>query len=279
MSVRKLIGALVLAAAVTAPLSGAQAFDETKYPDWKGSWSRIGSPRWDTSKPELAQEPPLTPEYQAILQASLADIATGGQGADPTYTCLAPGMPRSMIVYHPMEIVITPDTTHILIDHIQDSRRIHTDGRDWPQEIEPSFAGSSIGRWIDSKQNGSYDLLAVETRGFKGPRTFDSTSIPLHRDNQTIVKERMHLDVADRSLLVDEITVIDHALTRPWTVTKRYRRDPAARPSWMESICAENNNHLEIAKEGYMLSADGLLMPAKRNQTPPDLRYFNQMKK
>jgi hypothetical protein len=26
----------------------------------------------------------------------------------------------------------------------------------------------------------------------------------------------------------DEITVIDHALTRPWTITKRYRRDPNA---------------------------------------------------
>jgi hypothetical protein len=28
-----------------------------------------------------------------------------------------------------------------------------------------------------------------------------------------------------------------------------------------------------------MLSADGLLMPAKKDQPPPDLRYFNQRRK
>jgi hypothetical protein len=32
------------------------------------------------------------------------------------------------------------------MDHIHDSRRIFTDGRQWPKEIEPSFAGYSIGR-------------------------------------------------------------------------------------------------------------------------------------
>jgi hypothetical protein len=271
-----LLAAMLLAATLLATLSAARAFDESKYPDWRGSWSRIGSPRWDTSKPELAQEPPLTPEYQAIFAASRADIATGGQGSDPTYTCLAPGMPRSMIVYHAMEVLITPATVYILIDHIHDSRRIFTDGRDWPAEIEPSFAGYAIGRWTDSKADGRYDTLEVETRGFKGPRTFDSTSIPLHRDNQTIVKERIHLDPADRGFLVDEITVIDHALTRPWTVIKKYRRDPAER--WIESVCGENNNHVEIGKEGYMLSADGLLMPAKKDQPPPDLRYFTPRK-
>jgi hypothetical protein len=288
MPLRNLLGAalpgtmvratMLLAAALLATLSAARAFDESIYPDWKGSWSRIGAPRWDASKPELAQEPPLTAEYQAVFAASRADIATGGQGSDPTYTCLAPGMPRSMIVYHAMEIVITPATVYILIDHIHDSRRIFTDGRDWPEEIEPSFAGYAIGRWIDSKADGRHDVLEVETRNFKGPRTFDSTSIPLHRDNQTIVRERIHLDPADRGFLVDEITVIDHALTHPWTVNKRYRRDPAERPSWIESVCAENNNHVEIGKQGYMLSADGLVMPAKKDQPPPDLRYFKPQK-
>jgi hypothetical protein len=31
-----------------------------------------------------------------------------------------------------------------------------------------------------------------------------------------------------------------------------------------------------INKENYFLSADGLLMPAKKDQVPPDLRYFKQ---
>ena len=273
------IGAIALSAALMLPLAGAQAFDDARYPDLKGAWSRIGDPIWDTSKPQFEQQAPLTSEYQAIYEASRADMAAGGQGYDPTYTCLAPGMPRSMIVYHPMEIVVTPDTTHILIDQIHDSRRIYTDGRDWPSEIEPSFAGYSIGRWIDEDGDGRYDALVVETRGFKGPRAYDRTGIPLHRDNLTIVKERISLDKADRSFLLDEITVIDHALTRPWTVTKRYLHDPDPRPNWVESVCAENNNHLEIAKQGYTLSADGYLMPTRKDQPPPDLRYFKQTRK
>ena len=41
-------------------------------------------------------------------------------------------------------------------------------------------------------------------------------------------------------------------------------------------ISAENNNHVEIQGRGYMLSADGFLMPTRKDQPPPDLRYFEQ---
>jgi hypothetical protein len=47
-------------------------------------------------------------------------------------------------------------------------------------------------------------------------------------------------------------------------------------PVWVEAICAEGNQHVRIGKENYMLSADGYLMPAKKDQPPPDLRYFNK---
>jgi hypothetical protein len=36
---------------------------------------------------------------------------------------------------------------------------------------------------------------------------------------------------------------------------------------------------VRIGKENYMMSADGYLMPAKKDQSPPDLRYFNQARK
>jgi len=141
--------------------------------------------------------------------------------------------------------------------------------------VEPSFLGYSVGKWIDTDGDGRYDQLEVETRHFKGPRAFDSSGIPLHNDNQTIVKERIFLDRADRDLLHNQVTVTDNALTRPWTVSKRYRREPDRQPFWREVNCAENNNHVEIGKENYMLSADGLLMPTRKDQAPPDLRYFN----
>ena len=55
---------------------------------------------------------------------------------------------------------------------------------------------------------------------------------------------------------------------------KSYRREPGAQPVWTESVCSESNNHVQIGNENYMLSGDGYLMPTKKGQRPPDLKYF-----
>ena len=289
MACRNLIAAITAAAALLLALSSARAFDDTKYPDWKGQWiggwtkrfpGVTGQPSYDPHKSDgRGQQAPLTAEYQAVFEASLADQAAGGPGNDPQVRCLPSGMPRMMISYYPMEIVITPDTTHLLMEHIHNFRRIFTDGRDWPADVEPSFAGYSIGKWIDRARTGRYDLLEVETRDFKGPRVFDSTGLPLHKDNQTIVKERIYQDKADPDMLYDEITTIDHALTRPWTAIKNYRRIKTPQPVWPEFVCGENNPWLTLGANTYYLSADGYLMPTKRDEPPPDPRYFNQPRK
>ena len=104
-------------------------------------------------------------------------------------------------------------------------RRIYTDGRTRHEVVEPAFAGYSIGKWIDQDGDGRYDVLEVETTHLKGPRDFDVGGLPLHQDNQSIIKERIFLGKANPDLLHDEITTIDHALTRPWTVMKSYRRE------------------------------------------------------
>jgi hypothetical protein len=262
------------AAALLMSMAAAWAFDESKYPDLKGQWDRGGPARW--ADPATA---PLTPEYRAIFEENLKDQAAGGQGTDPTHICLAPGMPRVMNAYAPFEIIVTPNATHMLMDHIHDSRRIFTDGRDWPKEIEPSFAGYSIGKWLDEDGDGRYDVLVVETRGLRGPRSYDASGMPFHADGQTVIKERIYPDKADRNVLYDEITVFDNALTRPWSATKRYVRRPEKQPVWMEAVCAEGNTHVVIADEPYIVSADGYLMPAKKNQTPPDLKYFKPSQK
>jgi len=70
------------------------------------------------------------------------------------------------------------------------------------------------------------------------------------------------------------MTTIDNALTRPWTVLKTYRR--TGNPHFVQNICTVGNNHVTIGSESYFLSADGHLMPTKKNQAPPDLRYFTQ---
>jgi len=290
MPYRHSIGAVMAAAFATFALStmitNARVFDESHYPDWTGQWMRVpvagirGNPSWDPNKSDgLAQEAPLTPEYQAKLEASLADQAAGGAGLDRDLICMTAGMPRMMNLYSTMEIIVTIDQTYILMSTFNDTRRIFTDGRDWPADLPLSYAGYSIGKWIDVDGDGRYDMLEVETRGFRGMRTLDSTSIPLHDDNQTVIKERIYSDKANRNIMHDEITIIDSAFTQPWTVTKDFRRVAQARPVWRESECIESNSHVLIGNEHYMISADGLLMPAKKDQAPPDLRYFNKPEK
>jgi hypothetical protein len=268
-------GSLLVAAATALSLAGAQAHDETRYPAWAGQWRRPSSVnnQWDSTKPRGQEEAPLTPEFQAIFEANLKDQEEGGQGTDPTYMCIPDGMPRAMNVIFPMEIIITQNITYIHIEYLQMFRRIYTDGRPFPDDTDAAFMGYSIGKWVDTDGDGRFDELLVETRFLKSPRAFDSSGIPLHPDGKTVVHERFYQNKDKPDVLNDEVTTIDNALTRPWTVTKRY--DRVRNPIWVEAICSENNDHIKIGDETYMRSADGLIMPAKKGQRPPDLRYFN----
>jgi hypothetical protein len=299
MPMRSSTFAIAAALATTLMIGAAQAAD-AKYPDWKGGWARWvppnaqrdpgnggtgftagGQPSFDQTKPwGVGQEAPLTPEYRKVLEDSMADQANGGEGNffDHAVRCMPGGMPLMTIAFTPLEFVVTPETTYILIGGAEHYRRIFTDGRDWPKNPEATYAGYSIGRWVDEDGDGVYDTLNVETRGpFKGPRAYDATGLPLHFDNQSVFIERIHLDKADPKILHDEITAIDHALTRPWTVDKKYVL--ISRPNWTEGYCTENPTMVAIGGESYFLSGDGLLMPVRKGQSPPDLRYFKKPEK
>jgi hypothetical protein len=128
--------------------------------------------------------------------------------------------------------------------------------------------------------SGSYSTTSVEveTRNLRGPHTYDNTGIPLHKDDQTVIKERFHLDKANPDLLVDEIATIDHALTRPWGTVKRYRLE-REKVLWSENSCTLGNDHVAVGTEDYMISADGYLMPVRKDQAPPDVRYFTRARK
>jgi hypothetical protein len=266
-----------LAALLLVAPAAAQAVDSGKYPDLKGQWVRVGRPNnWS----ELAGPPPLTPEYQKIFDDIKEREKTGGYGNWPSTFCVPAGMPALMSFYDPAEIVVTPDTTYVLISHNDDSyRRIYTDGRDWPAEPEPTFAGYSIGKWVDEDGDGKYDALEVETRYLKLPRSYDTSGIPFHEDGEAVIKERIYLDKNDRNTLYNQITVIDHALTRPYVKLQAAKRNPKPHPVWLSDVCSEHNNWVRLGDEAYYLSIDGKLMPSRKGQPPPDLRYFKQSQK
>src|SRR5260370_37593797 len=101
MIFRNSIAATALWSALMVMICGVATADESKYPDLKGQWRRAagtggllaggaGGLRYDESKPpslapNLGQEPPLTPAYQAIYDENLDDMQKGSHGIDPTY--------------------------------------------------------------------------------------------------------------------------------------------------------------------------------------------------
>jgi len=117
MFFRSWICAFALAAALMVTMRGARAAHDAKYPNWKGQWQAINPPFGDqiikfdpTKRSGPWQQAPLTPEYQRVLEDSMADQAKGGLGNYPTARCIPGGMPRMMAAPR-MEYIITPETT------------------------------------------------------------------------------------------------------------------------------------------------------------------------
>src|SRR6266852_1197854 len=107
------IAAVALAAVFCIANVGAQAFEDSKYPNLQGQWIRaqapgtVDEPRFDPIKPPgRGQEPPLTPEYQAIFEANLGEREAGVTGTWRGPSCLPPGMPSQMTAYGPLESII-----------------------------------------------------------------------------------------------------------------------------------------------------------------------------
>jgi hypothetical protein len=272
MHTRSALGAI---AALLSLSMAAGAEEAKKYPAFEGMWDRgssLGS--WDPTKPPgRGQQAPLTPEYQAVYEQNLAKDKAGRE-FDPKFTCGPVGMPRMMNMNQPMELIIKPSVVYMLLENQSPIRRVYTDGRPWPQNNDRGYAGYSIGKWIDTQNTGTYDVLEIETRDMKGVRLIDNTGIPLASDGDTVVKERMYLDKANPDIMHNEITTIDHAFTRPWTVSRFYKRVHDGRPQ--EYNCAEENRWIVLGGYTYITDADGYLMPIQKDEPPPDPKLFEK---
>jgi hypothetical protein len=214
-------------------------------PNWTGFWSPIdgllernfgdgasaSAPRSGAGQTRLSPHSPLKSPYKERYEAVLKDAERGVVTADPTASCLPPGMPRMMRALYGLEILQTPGQVTITSEWQAASRRIWTDGRSHPplDELMPTYAGHSIGRWEGN-------TLVVETVGVREDVLIDQTGLP-QSGNMRVV-ERIYLDKS--GLLVDEITVDDPAVfTQPWTHVRRYRSRPDLH--LQEYVCYENN--------------------------------------
>jgi hypothetical protein len=216
-------------------------------------WTRVGSINWDPTRPQdQLDHPDLTPEYEARYREGLASMAAGHPSKDPTAACLPPGMPRVMNMVYPMEIFQRPGQVAIFAEWESQVRRIFTDGRGHPADLDPTYNGHSIGHWQDG------DLL-VDTIGMRGDTVLTQNGLGL--SDALHVTERFHQ--IDQDTLTDTITLDDpKALRHPWIVTKTFHRAPTLQI--MEYVCQENNRNprLPDGTTGIVLHQDASPAPA-----------------
>ncbi|MAQ20753.1 MAG: hypothetical protein CMD52_04490 [Gammaproteobacteria bacterium] len=147
------------------------------------------------------------------------------------------GIPR--IAPFPWRIVGAPmsgEVTHLYFlfeGNIHSYRQIFMDGREHPEDPDPTWYGHSIGHWEG-------DVLVIDTVGFNDRFWFDFAGHPHTEQLHTIERyERVNYGTLRKT-----VTIIDPgAYEKPFTVSF----DSTLRPGWdiMEYICNENNQDVE----------------------------------
>lgn len=204
-------------------------------PDFNGMWLRAPGTA-SSFDPNAAsydeQKPPYTSEFMQMYKDRLAARARGEPSDDPTASCLPAGLVRLYNLILPSEIVQADKMMMWGMEWNADNIRIYLDGRDWPEDLYPTYNGFSRGTWDG-------DTLVIETRALRGDTLLDSSGAP-HTDQLTVSSRLRFLD---RDTLENEITLTDPgALTQPWTEARKYVRAPADYRI-LEYICLENNRN------------------------------------
>src|SRR5262249_6553478 len=195
--------------------------------------------------------PALAPKYEAMRAAA----ARQPQPEDnSTANCLPPGMPGIMNQPYPMEFLMTPGKLTIIIEAYTEVRHIYTDGRTLPEDPDPKFFGTSIGRWEGN-------TLIAETVGFNDHVEL-ARGVP-HSEKMKIV-ERFRL--SDPDTMTIETTITDpEALTAPYTTSATLRRHR----NWTisEYVCEENNRNYvdQSGKAGIKLDVPATPAPGPKD--------------
>jgi hypothetical protein len=199
-------------------------------PDLSGVWVGSGPIGDIGSGLEPGEEIVLLPAAEALMKSRMA-------ADDPEALCLPTGVPR--IAPYPWRVVQSPaygKATHLFFlfeGNIHSFRQIFMDGREHPDDLEPTWYGHSVGRWEG-------DTLVIETVGFNDLFWFDFTGHP-HTTQLKTVERYTRTKMGE----LEVVTTVDDpgAYAKPFTVKYRH----TLRPGWelMEYICNENNQDVE----------------------------------
>jgi hypothetical protein len=196
-------------------------------PDWSGIWTYdFGPPPGVTP-----EQPSLTPSAAAELKTLMDEEAKNEEPPTESANCVPPGMPTIMSQPYDVEFLFTPGRVTIIQEAYMQVRRVYTDGRGHPADVDPTFNGNSVGHWDG-------DTLVIDTVGLghKLPLGFNRLN---HGPNLHVV-ERIRLTTPDK--MEDQMTLTDpDVLAKPWHVVRSYTRHRDL--DQLEYICEENNRN------------------------------------
>jgi hypothetical protein len=203
-----------------------------KLPDWSGVWTPHIT---DQERKVKTDVPPWNPKALEQVTWMLAEEKAGRP--PPIFVnCLPESMPGWMLVSHnSMEILMTPGRVTMMGESDGGRlRRIYTDGRQHPDDPDPTFHGHSIGHWEG-------DTLVVDTIGVH-PQTYiaisEAAGMPNNGDMHII--ERIRLDPQNKDRLVFELEITaPHVFTKPWKTTRYWFRQRAQKYDIVEGVCLE----------------------------------------
>jgi hypothetical protein len=232
-----------------------------KLPDWSGAWSMMGGTVFDRATQTgqggainvgVREHPPYNAEWEAIYQKNL-DKRDKNRLPDTITNCGVPaGYPRMFNLPDPYEFVIRPEESWILAENGPNVMRIYTDGRQHLADQWETYTGDSVGHWEG-------DTLVFTTIGLKGSRDgdviLDRTGLVLSDKSHSTTRMRK----IDGNTIEVVMTIEDaKALTKPWVVTKQFRKQPLGTRLY-DYGCAENNRNPVDEKTGttLLLGPDG----------------------
>jgi hypothetical protein len=229
---------IFLCAASASPAAQEQALPGATYaslqslPDFSGFWN-FGEPQ----SVEIARDPPpMRPEAIARIRNSRAQDLD----PDPRRYC----KPYQFVGYSggffdSVEFLFTPGRV-TLTNESGLIRRIYTDGRSLPKDVEPTNTGTSVGHWEGT-------TLVVETRGLNPEAKFPQPgpgAATLGKDAH--ITERIRLK--DSNTLEFDITVVaPSVLTAPDHRTRIYTRATKKKTAREVSFCSDHDRSIDPA--------------------------------
>jgi hypothetical protein len=170
-------------------------------------------------KPE---DEPLRPEAAAIVKHRAESPLEY-----PHTQCLPGGIPLALMVFT-FKIVQTPQEIVMLAETADPPRQIHTDGRPFPKDLNPTWMGYSVGRWEG-------DTFVVETTGFTERAWLDGFGHP-RSESMRITERYRRRDFGHMDL---EMTFNDPKYyTRPFSIKTGLLLAPDS--DLLEYVCNEN---------------------------------------